>query len=75
MGTIKKSITIIEESNSFNEFELSAIVGGFGPTKGLCNPYTCDDKCCDDNTCSFTCGFSCHGNTCTIDTCTPYKDI
>lgn len=34
MKTTSRIINVIEESDSFNEFELNAIAGGFGPTKG-----------------------------------------
>ena len=65
MEKIKKSINVIEDSDAFNEFELKAIVGGFGFSRLICGSHKCNDDCCDEFNCrDFQCAFSCREYEC-----------
>ncbi len=68
----EKIIQMIEEADRFNEFELSAIAGGFSPTDECtevsCQTMTCKGMVCDEVNQSLSCNnFTCEGATCHSD--------
>lgn len=70
MKTTSRIINVIEESDSFNEFELNAIAGGLGPTKGDCLKFNCSYLCCDEYICNLTCkSFECEDFGCGVISC------